>query len=44
VVQRDIPVIPVDYGQSWALSDPHLLGAGENGLSIMRMAGLAWGS
>jgi oligopeptide transport system substrate-binding protein len=44
VVQRDAPVIPIDYGQGWALSNPKLLGAGENGLSIMRMAGLAWGS
>jgi ABC-type transport system substrate-binding protein len=44
IVQRDAPVIPVDYARTWALSDPNLLGAGESGLSIMRMAGLAWGS
>ncbi len=44
IVQRDVPVVPIDYSQSWALSNPRLLGAGENGLSIMRMAGLAWGS
>jgi ABC-type oligopeptide transport system substrate-binding subunit len=44
IVMQDAPVIPVDYAQGWALSDPKLLGAGENGLSIMRMAGLAWGS
>jgi ABC-type transport system substrate-binding protein len=43
IVQRDVPVIPVDYARGWALSKPGLLGAGENGLSIMRMAGLAWG-
>ncbi|HYM84032.1 MAG TPA: peptide ABC transporter substrate-binding protein [Candidatus Dormibacteraeota bacterium] len=43
LVQRDAPIVPVDYAQAWALSKPGLLGAGENGLSIMRMAGLAWG-
>jgi oligopeptide transport system substrate-binding protein len=44
IVRQEAPVIPVDYSQGWALSAPNLLGAGENGLSIMRMAGLAWGS
>lgn len=42
VVQHQVPVIPVSYGSGWALSRTGLLGAGENGLGIMRMAGLAW--
>jgi oligopeptide transport system substrate-binding protein len=42
VVQRDVPVIPVSYADGWALSRKGLLGAGQNGLGILRMAGLAW--
>jgi ABC-type transport system substrate-binding protein len=42
VVQRDAPVIPVSYGTGWALARDGLLGAGQNGLGILRMAGLAW--
>jgi ABC-type transport system substrate-binding protein len=42
VVQRDAPVIPVTYGTGWALSRTGLLGAGQNGLGNLRMAGLAW--
>jgi ABC-type transport system substrate-binding protein len=42
VVQRDAPVIPVSYGTGWALARAGLLGAGQNGLGILRMAGLAW--
>ncbi len=42
IVQRDVPVVPVDYGQGWALARAGLLGAGQNGLSIIRLAGLAW--
>ena len=30
------------YGPGWALSRTGLLGAGQNGLGIVRMAGLAW--
>ena len=43
IVQRDVPVIPVSYGTGWALSRPELLGADQNGLGAVRMAGLAWG-
>jgi ABC-type transport system substrate-binding protein len=43
IVQRDVPVIPVSYGAGWALSRPGLLGAAENGLGGLRLAGLAWG-
>jgi oligopeptide transport system substrate-binding protein len=42
VVQRDVPVVPVTYGTGWALSRPDLLGADQNGLGSIRMAGLAW--
>ena len=42
IVQRDAPVIPVTYGTGWALARDGLLGAGQNGLGSLRMAGLAW--
>lgn len=42
IVQRDAPVIPVSYGAGYALSRGGLLGAAENGLGILRLAGLAW--
>jgi oligopeptide transport system substrate-binding protein len=42
VVQKDVPAIPLVYGDGWALSRKGLLGAGQNGLGIVRMAGLAW--
>lgn len=42
IVQRDVPVIPVEYGSAWALSRDGLLGAIDNGLGGIRMAGLAW--
>lgn len=42
VVARDVPLIPVSYSAGWALSRSDLLGAGQNGLGIVRLAGLAW--
>ena len=42
IVQSDVPVVPLSYGTGWALSRSGLLGAGQNGLGILRMAGLAW--
>ena len=42
VIQRDVPVIPMSYGTGWALGRDGLLGAGENGLGGLRLAGLAW--
>lgn len=42
IVARDVPVIPLSTGTSWALSRTGLLGAGQNGLGIVRFAGLAW--
>jgi hypothetical protein len=35
-------VVPVTYGTGWALSRADLLGADQNGLGSVRMAGLAW--
>ena len=42
VVRDEVPVVPLVYGPGWALSRTGLLGAGQNGLGIVRMAGLAW--
>lgn len=42
IVARDVPVIPVAYGDGWALARTGLLGAGQNGLGFLRFAGLAW--
>jgi oligopeptide transport system substrate-binding protein len=42
IVARDVPVIPVSTASGWALARDGLLGAGQNGLGILRFAGLAW--
>jgi ABC-type transport system substrate-binding protein len=42
IVRTDVPAIPIAYGDGWALSRDGLLGAGQNGLGILRLAGLAW--
>jgi ABC-type oligopeptide transport system substrate-binding subunit len=42
IVRDEVPAVAIDYGAGWALSANGLLGAGDNGLSIIRMAGLAW--
>jgi oligopeptide transport system substrate-binding protein len=41
-IQREVPVVPLYHGTDWALSRDGLLGAGNNGLGILRMAGMAW--
>jgi len=41
-VQRDVPVVPLFVGTQSALARDGLLGAGDNGLGILRMAGMAW--
>ncbi len=43
IVARDVPVVPIAYGDGWALARSGLLGAGQNGLGSLRYAGLAWG-
>jgi ABC-type transport system substrate-binding protein len=42
IVQEEVPVIPTSYGTGWALSHGRLLGADQNGLGILRLAGLEW--
>jgi oligopeptide transport system substrate-binding protein len=42
IVRDDAPVIPLAYDVGWSLARDGLLGAHENGLGIIRMAGLAW--
>ena len=42
IVRDEVPVVPLIYGPGWSLSRTGLLGAGQNGLGIVRMAGLAW--
>ena len=42
IVRDDVPVVPISYGPGWSLSRQGLLGAQQNGLGIIRMAGLAW--
>lgn len=42
IVQQEVPVIPLRYGETWALSRDGLLGAEETAVGFMRMAGLTW--
>jgi ABC-type transport system substrate-binding protein len=42
IVRDEAPAIPLTYDVGWSLSRDGLLGADDNGLGIIRMAGLAW--
>lgn len=42
VLAREAPVVPVAYGESWALAKNGLLGASVAGVGVIRIAGLAW--
>jgi ABC-type transport system substrate-binding protein len=42
IIQSDVPVVPLVTGDGWALSRNGLLGASQNGLGLLRVAGLAW--
>jgi ABC-type oligopeptide transport system substrate-binding subunit len=42
IVRDEIPAVPVSYGTSYSLVKDGLLGATQNGLGILRLAGLAW--
>jgi ABC-type transport system substrate-binding protein len=42
IVRDDVPAVPVSYGTSFSLVRDGLLGAGQGGLGILRLAGLAW--
>ena len=41
-IQREVPVVPLSVSTDWALSRDGLLGAGGNGMGILRIAGMAW--
>jgi oligopeptide transport system substrate-binding protein len=42
ILRDEAPAIPVSYAASAALVREGLLGAAENGLGVLRLAGLAW--
>jgi oligopeptide transport system substrate-binding protein len=42
IVKRDVPVVPVLYSEDWAIARDGLLGAIDNGMGGLRLAGLAW--
>ena len=42
IVRDEAPTIPLTYSVGWSLARAGLLGAYDNGLGILRMAGLAW--
>ena len=42
VVRDEAPTIPLTYDVGWSLAREGLLGAYDNGMGIIRMAGLAW--
>jgi ABC-type oligopeptide transport system substrate-binding subunit len=42
IVADQVPIIPLEYPEDWALSRTGLLGAGDPGLGIIRYAGLGW--
>ncbi len=42
IVRDQAPAVPVSYGTSYTLVRDGLLGATQNGLGILRLAGLAW--
>lgn len=42
ILAREAPVVPLAYGDSWALAREGLLGAEAAGVGIIRIAGLDW--
>ncbi|MEP7360214.1 MAG: peptide ABC transporter substrate-binding protein [Chloroflexota bacterium] len=42
ILMREVPVVPVSYDRSYALSRNGLLGALESGVGFIRYAGMAW--
>ncbi|CAN5579004.1 peptide ABC transporter substrate-binding protein [soil metagenome] len=42
ILREQAPIVPVEYGDSWALSRDGLLGALESGGGMIRYAGLDW--
>ncbi|CAN5794482.1 hypothetical protein BH24CHL5_BH24CHL5_12610 [soil metagenome] len=42
ILEREVPVVPVAYDESWALSRDGLQGALQAGVGFIRYAGLTW--
>lgn len=42
ILEVEAPVVPLAYGESWALAKEGLLGADAAGVGIIRIAGLDW--
>ncbi len=42
IVRDEVPVIPMRYGETWALTREGLAGAQPSGLGSVRFSGLAW--
>jgi oligopeptide transport system substrate-binding protein len=42
IVRDQVPLIPLRYGDQWALSRAGLLGADQSGVGFLRFAGMAW--
>jgi oligopeptide transport system substrate-binding protein len=42
ILRREVPVVPLAYGRSWALSRDGLRGADVSGVGLLRYADLAW--
>ena len=42
ILRDEAGLVPVSYGQGWALSKSDLLGANQSGVGFIRFAGLAW--
>jgi ABC-type transport system substrate-binding protein len=42
IIGEQAPLIPLRYGETWALSRDGLLGANQSGLGFLRFAGLDW--
>ena len=42
ILADEVPIVPLGYGGTWALSREGLLGAAVSGVGILRYAGLAW--
>jgi oligopeptide transport system substrate-binding protein len=42
ILQQEAPVVPLTYGESWALARDGLLGATVAGVGTLRVAGLDW--
>lgn len=41
-IQKEVPVVPLSAATDWTLSRDGLVGAGDSGLGILRMSGMAW--